>query len=147
MSVIVGKELKDWCDSLNVGSLNDYEITVANIIINHYSDLMTAGGTANGKRANKFVEYVNAKKGICDKNLDIMSVGTMEETGKIKRLKKLSLSSFRGFAISREFDLNKQYVFLYGPNGSGKSSFSEALEYGLEQSKRQRQVKLSYLLI
>lgn len=131
MSVIVGKELKDWCDSLNVASLNDFEITVANIIINHYSDLMAAGGTANGKRANKFVEYVNAKKGICDKKLDIMSVGTMEETGKIKRLKKLSLNSFRGFAISREFDLNKQYVFLYGPNGSGKSSFSEALEYGL----------------
>lgn len=115
MSVIVGKELKDWCDSLNVASLNDFEITVANIIINHYSDLMAAGGTANGKRANKFVEYVNAKKGICDKKLDIMSVGTMEETGKIKRLKKLSLNSFRGFAISREFDLNKQYVFYMDP--------------------------------
>ena len=87
MSVIVGKELKDWCDSLNVASLNDFEITVANIIINHYSDLMAAGGTANGKRANKFVEYVHEKKGICDKKLDIMSVGTMEETRKIKRLK------------------------------------------------------------
>ncbi|MCM1234333.1 MAG: AAA family ATPase [Ruminococcus flavefaciens] len=131
MSVIVGRELKYWCDSLNVADLNDYEITVVNIIINHYSDLMAAGGTANGKRANKFVEYVNDKKGICDKKLDIMSVGTIEETGKIKRLKKLSLDSFRGFAVSRDFDLNKQYVFLYGPNGSGKSSFSEALEYGL----------------
>ena len=62
MSVIVGRELKYWCDSLNVADLNDYEITVVNIIINHYSDLMAAGGTANGKRANKFVEYVNGKK-------------------------------------------------------------------------------------
>ena len=42
MSVIVGKELKYWCDSLDVASLNDYEITVVNIIINHYGDLMAA---------------------------------------------------------------------------------------------------------
>ncbi|MCM1236852.1 MAG: hypothetical protein NC489_42795, partial [Ruminococcus flavefaciens] len=117
MSVIVGKELKYWCDLLNVADLNEYEITVVNIIINHYSDLMAAGGTANGKRAIKFAEYVNGKKGICDKKLDIMSVGTIEQTGKIKRLIKLSLDSFRGFAVSRDFDLNKQYVFLYGPNG------------------------------
>lgn len=46
-------------------------------------------------------------------------------------MKKLSVESFRGFAVSRDFNLNKKYVFLYGPNGSGKSSFSEALEYGL----------------
>ena len=36
MSVIVGKELKDWCDSLNVASLNDFEITVANIITGYH---------------------------------------------------------------------------------------------------------------
>lgn len=46
-------------------------------------------------------------------------------------MKKLSVESFRGFTVSRDFNLNKKYVFLYGPNGSGKSSFSEALEYGL----------------
>lgn len=131
MSEIVGRELKLWCDSLDIANLNDYEITVVNIIINHYDELMAAGGTAGGKRANKFIEYVNAQKGICDKNLDIISVRTTGKTRKIKRLKKLSLDSFRGFAVSRDFDLNKQYVFLYGPNGSGKSSFSEALEYGL----------------
>ena len=131
MSEVVGRELKHWCDSLNLANLNDYDITVVNIIINHYADLIAAGGTAGGKRANKFVEYVNARKGICDKKLDIMAIGTTEEARKVRRLKKLSLDSFRGFAVSRDFNLNKQYVFLYGPNGSGKSSFSEALEYGL----------------
>lgn len=131
MSEIVGRELQHWCDSLNKADLNDYDITVINIIINHYNELILAGGTANGKRASKFVEYVNAKKGVCDKKLDVLSYSATNETKKIKRLMNLSVNSFRGFAVSRDFDLNKQYVFLYGPNGSGKSSFSEALEYGL----------------
>lgn len=131
MSEIVGRELQHWRDSLNVADLNDYDITVINIIINHYNDLMSAGGTAGGKRAGKFVEYVNAKKGVCDKKLGVLSFSASNRTKKIKRLKNLSVNSFRGFAVSRDFDLNKQYVFLYGPNGSGKSSFSEALEYGL----------------
>jgi len=43
----------------------------------------------------------------------------------------MKVESFRGFATSRLFELDKQCVFLYGPNGSGKTSFSEALEYGL----------------
>lgn len=131
MNEIVGRELKHWCDSLNITDLNDFDITVINIIINHYDDLIVAGGTAGGKRANKFAEYINAKKGVCDKKLDMLSFETTEETKRIKRLKNLSVDSFRGFAVSRDFNLNKQYVFLYGPNGSGKSSFSEALEYGL----------------
>lgn len=131
MSEIVGRELKNWLDSLEVSDLNDYDITVVNIIINQYSDLIAAGGTAAGKRASKFAEFVSAKKGVCDKKLDILSYGTKEETKKIKRLKSLFVDSFRGFAVSRDFNLNKQYIFLYGPNGSGKSSFSEALEYGL----------------
>lgn len=41
------------------------------------------------------------------------------------------METFRGFSVSRSFNLDSQYIFLYGPNGSGKSSFSEALEYGL----------------
>lgn len=131
MGEVVGRELKHWCNTLNIADMNDYDITAANIIINHYDDLAVSGGTAGGKRANKFVEYVNEKKGICDKKLDVMSVETKDETRKVKRLKKLFIDSFRGFAVSREFNLDKQYVFLYGPNGSGKSSFSEALEYGL----------------
>lgn len=131
MSEIVGRELKNWQDSLDITDLNDYDITVINIIINHYEELIAAGGTAAGKRAKKFAEYVNEKNGICDKKMDTLSFRTIEKTKKIKRITKLSVDSFRGFAVSREFDLNKQYVFLYGPNGSGKSSFSEALEYGL----------------
>lgn len=131
VSEVIGRELKHWCDSLNAADLNEYDKTVINIIINHYSELMEAGGTAAGKRANKFVEYVKEKNGVCDNKLDTLSFGSKEDIKRIKRLKKLSVDSFRGFAVSRDFDLNKQYVFLYGPNGSGKSSFSEALEYGV----------------
>lgn len=43
----------------------------------------------------------------------------------------LEVDSFRGFSVSRTFNLDKQYVFFYGHNGSGKSSFSEAMEYSL----------------
>ena len=110
MSEIVGRELKNWCDSLKVDNLSDYDITVINIIINQYSALTEAGGTAAGKRASKFAEFVNAKNGICDKKLDILSFGTIEESKKVKRLKSLFVDSFRGFAVSREFNLNKQYV-------------------------------------
>ncbi len=131
MNELIGNELKHWRETLNVDDLNEYDISVINIILNHYVELIEAGGTAGGKRANKFVEYVNEKGGVCDKKLETLSFGAKKASKRIKRLKKLSVESFRGFSVSREFDLNKKYVFLYGPNGSGKSSFSEALEYGL----------------
>lgn len=131
MSELVGRELKRWVESINVEELSDYEITVLNIIIKHHNELAESGGIAGGKRANKFAEYVNMKEGKCDKQLETLSFGNEDNFMKIKSIKTLSVESFRGFAVSREFNLDKQYVFLYGPNGSGKSSFSEALEYSL----------------
>lgn len=129
MSEIVGRELKRWAETLE--NLTEYDITLVNILLNHYNELISAGGVAGGKRANKFAEYINEKKGTCDKGLETLSFGLEANAKKIKRLNVLEVESFRGFSMSRTFNLNKQYVFLYGPNGSGKSSFSEALEYGL----------------
>lgn len=129
MSEIVGREVKRWSETLN--ELNEYDITLVNILLQHYDDLIEAGGTAGGKRANKFAEYISGKNGICDKNLEILSFGSEISDKRIKRLNFLAVDSFRGFSASRTFNLGKQYIFLYGPNGSGKSSFSEALEYGL----------------
>ena len=129
MSEIVGREVKRWSETLE--ELNEYDITLVNILLKHYEDLIEAGGTAGGKRANKIVEYIGEKQGVCDKTIETLSFGSEINTKKIKKLNVLEVDSFRGFSASRTFNLDKQYVFLYGPNGSGKSSFSEALEYGL----------------
>ena len=129
MSEIVGREIKRWSETLE--ELNEYDITVVNILLKHYDDLIEAGGTAGGKRANKFAEYINEKNGVCDKTLESLLFQSGINTKKIKKLNTLEVDSFRGFSMSRIFNLDKQYVFLYGPNGSGKSSFSEALEYSL----------------
>lgn len=129
MSEIVGRELKRWSETLE--ELNEYDITLVNILLKHYETLIEAGGTAGGKRANKFVEYIGEKQGVCDKTIETLSFGSEMNTKKIKKLNGLEVDSFRGFSVSRTFNLDKQYVFLYGPNGSGKSSFSEALEYSL----------------
>lgn len=59
---IIGQELKKWRDSLNIGELDKYDITVANIIINNFDELREAGGTARGKRSVKFAEMINKKK-------------------------------------------------------------------------------------
>lgn len=131
MTTIIGQELKKWRDSLKTNELNEYDITVANIILDSFDKLQEAGGTAGGKRISKFVELVNEKNGICDSTLRDLSISNIFSEKKIKRINTLEVESFRGFATSRKFELGKQYVFLYGPNGSGKTSFSEALEYGL----------------
>lgn len=129
MSEIVGREVKRWSETL--AELNEYDITLVNIFLKHCEDLIEAGGTAGGKRANKIAEYIGEKQGVCDKSIETLSFGSEKNTKKIKKLNVLEVDSFRGFSVSRTFNLDKQYVFLYGPNGSGKSSFSEALEYGL----------------
>lgn len=129
MSEIVGREVKRWSETL--AELNEYDITLVNILLKHCEDLIEEGGTAGGKRANKIAEYIGEKQGVCDKSIETLSFGSEKNTKKIKKLNVLEVDSFRGFSVSRTFNLDKQYVFLYGPNGSGKSSFSEALEYGL----------------
>ena len=129
MSEIVGREVKRWSETLT--ELNEYDITLVNILLKHCEDLIESGGTAGGKRANKIAEYIGERQDVCDKSIETLSFGSEKNTKKIKKLNVLEVDSFRGFSVSRTFNLDKQYVFLYGPNGSGKSSFSEALEYGL----------------
>ena len=131
MATIIGEELKKWKESLKISDLNPYDITVINIILENYDELIEAGGTAGAKRIIKFAELVSSKKESCDSSIFEVSVENNQERYKIKRINSLVVNSFRGFARSRVFDLRKQYVLLYGPNGSGKTSFSEALEYGL----------------
>ena len=131
MATIIAQELKKWRDTLNVDELDPYDITVTNIILNNFEELIDAGGTAGAKRIKKFAELVSAKKEKCDSSLLDISIGGSAAENKIKRIVSLEVDSFRGFSTSRTFNLEKQYVLLYGPNGSGKTSFSEALEYGL----------------
>lgn len=131
MATIIAQELKRWRDSLDIDELDQYDITVINIILHNFEKLIEAGGTAGAKRIKKFAELVSAKQEKCDSNLLDITVGSSTSEKKIKKIVSLDVDSFRGFATSRTFNLNKQYVFLYGPNGSGKTSFSEALEYGL----------------
>jgi RecF/RecN/SMC N terminal domain. len=131
MYEIIGRELKKWRDNIDITLLDEYDLTVVNIILNHYEKLIESGGTAAGKRAKKFAEYVNSKNCQNDKGLFDLTFGTISTNKKIRTIDNVIVDSFRGFSVSRKFDLQKPYVFLYGPNGSGKSSFSEALEYGL----------------
>lgn len=131
MYEIIGRELSKWKETIELSKINEFDVTVINLILEHYSELAESGGTAAGKRAKKIAEYIVNKKCVCDK---ILSDLTFEQTSKdkmIKTIDKVVIDSFRGFTVSHEFDLKKSYVFMYGPNGSGKSSFSEALEYGL----------------
>ena len=58
MTTIIGQELKKWRDSLKTDELDQYDITVVNIILNSYDELQEAGGTAGGKRVTKFADLV-----------------------------------------------------------------------------------------
>ena len=131
MATIIGEELKRWRESLIISDLSPYDITVINIILEHFEELIEVGGTAGAKRISKLSEFVTSKNGKCDSALCEVSVEDDQEKNRIERIKSLEVHSFRGFTTSRSFNLGKQYVLLYGPNGSGKTSFSEALEYGL----------------
>lgn len=131
MYEIIRREIKKWRDAIDLSQLDEYDLTTVNIILQNYENLIESGGTAAGKRAKKFAEHVNNKKCKCDNELFDMELGSISGNRKIKTIDNVLVESFRGFAVSREFNLQKPYVFMYGPNGSGKSSFSEALEYSL----------------
>lgn len=47
------------------------------------------------------------------------------------RLRTLTVSGFRGFPRTQEFDLDADAIILVGANGSGKTSFFDALLWGL----------------
>lgn len=48
MNEIVCREIKRWSETLE--ELNEFDITVVNILLKHYSELIEAGGTAGGKK-------------------------------------------------------------------------------------------------
>lgn len=54
--------MKRWSETLE--ELNEYDITLVNILLKHYETLIEAGGIAGGKRANKLVEYIGEKQGV-----------------------------------------------------------------------------------
>lgn len=83
MGEIVGREVKRWAETL--GELNEYDITLVNILLRHYDNLIEAGGTAGGKRANKIVEYIKEKNGICDKQLETLSFGSELSSKKLRK--------------------------------------------------------------
>ena len=106
MSEIVGREVKRWSKTL--AELNEYDITLVNILLKHCEDLIEAGGTAGGKRANKIAEYIGEKQGVCDKSIETLSFGSGKNTKKIKKFNVLEVDSFRGFSVSRTFNPDKK---------------------------------------
>lgn len=110
MSEIVGRELKRWAEKLE--ALSEYDITIVNILLKNYETLIDVGGTAGGKRANKIAEYIYEKKAKCDTSLETLTFGSTTNVKKIKRIKFLKVDSFRGFSVSREFNLEKSQYSL-----------------------------------
>lgn len=130
MASVVKRELQKWKESIEIEELSEYDVTVVNIILNNIDELNKCVA-ANGMRNQKFAYLVEEKNGNCDNKLCDIYVSESKEIRRVKRIKSLEVQSFRGFAQSRKFILDKNYIFLYGPNGSGKTSFSEAIEYAL----------------
>lgn len=50
------------------------------------------------------------------------------------RVRRLSVSGFRGFPGTEVFDLDADAVILEGVNGSGKTSLFDAILWGLSGS-------------
>ena len=50
------KKRKKWKESLKISDLNPYDITVINIILENYDELIEAGGTAGAKRIIKYFD-------------------------------------------------------------------------------------------
>lgn len=139
MASVVKRELQKWKESIEIEELSEYDVTVVNIILNNFDEL-SKSGTAYGMRNQKFAYLVEEKKGNCDDKLCDIYVPKSKEVRRIKKIKSLEVQSFRGFAQSRKFILDKNYIFLYGPNGSGKTSFSEAIEYALLENIQEANV-------
>lgn len=95
MSEIVGREVKRWSKTL--AELNEYDITLVNILLKHCEDL-----------TNKIAEYIGEKQGVCDKSIETLSFGSGKNTKKIKKFNVLEVDSFRGFSVSRTFNLDKK---------------------------------------
>lgn len=49
--------------------MDEYNLTIVNIILKHFEEFIEYGGTVAGKREIKFAEHVNNKKCKCDNEL------------------------------------------------------------------------------
>ncbi|QUM81697.1 AAA family ATPase [Moritella sp. 5] len=111
--------------SLSSFSIKEKEI--ANLIFTNF-DAVSSKGVAAGSRG-KYVSSLILNTPM--KPFTSLRKEDLKNRKKITRLKNLSIKGFRGFTECKDFDLSKQYSFIYGPNGTGKSSICEALEYKL----------------
>ncbi len=103
---------------------------IANLVLQNLGGLVPLT-TSQGQRVRKMVSLAQAKWNTASAEIQPLPESAVEQSTKIKKLKKMSVGPFRGFARQENFDLASQLVLIYGPNGTGKSSFCEALEYGL----------------
>lgn len=111
----------------NLCSFSTKEKEIANLIFTNF-DTVLSKGVAAGSRG-KYISRLILNTTMVP--FTSLHKETSKNRKKITRLKKLSIKGFRGFTECKDFDLSKQYSFIYGPNGTGKSSICEALEYKL----------------
>jgi len=108
-------------------SFSTKEKEIANLIFTNF-DTVSSKGVAAGSRG-KYISSLILNTPM--EPFTSLRKELSKNRKKITRLNKLSIKGFRGFTECKEFDLSKQYSFIYGPNGTGKSSICEALEYKL----------------
>ncbi|MGR5148057.1 hypothetical protein ACQKP8_16110 [Photobacterium alginatilyticum] len=108
-------------------SFSTKEKEIANLIFTNF-DTVSSKGVAAGSRG-KYISSLILNTPMVP--FTSLRKETSKNRKKITRLNKLSIKGFRGFTECKDFDLSKQYSFIYGPNGTGKSSICEALEYKL----------------
>lgn len=109
--------------------MTELELKLANLILNDFSEI-EGKSSAGGARANKLATLIKANGKTVFPYVD-NKIETSTNRAKIKKLSELKVKGFRGFHEYQNFDLSRDFTFIYGPNGSGKSSFCEALEYSL----------------
>jgi AAA15 family ATPase/GTPase len=126
----IKSQYNQFIKTLKPDELTPYEIKLINIITDNF-DSVASVGTAAGKRALLLNELINKNRDKVSNNLPKIEDATKTNTNDVKRINRIEIENFRGFASKEIFDLDKPKVLIYGPNGSGKTSFCEALEYSL----------------
>lgn len=98
------------------------------IILNNFEDICKTKNVM-GQRGNRLASLIQEEM---NKQVVVGAGNRTEPSSQaIKQLTKLTVSCFRGFQTTHEFEFGKKYTFIYGPNGTGKTSLVDALEYAL----------------
>ena len=103
---------------------------IAKLVLDNLEELIPLM-TYQGQRIKQIVSLSQANWDTDSAEIQSLVESVVESSTKIKKLQRMSVGPFRGFAREEIFDLDSQLVLIYGPNGTGKSSFCEALEYAL----------------